>query len=72
MNPKTIVFLVIAVVLLIIALVVGAACEPWKVHLASSGSSISPNILAALTAFGFAIAGGLSVVAAAIVESRSA
>jgi len=68
LNP--IVFLVIALVLFVVAIGIGMESEPWEERGTASSNAIAANNLAGLTACGFAIAGGLSVVAAAIAASR--
>jgi hypothetical protein len=67
MNPRHHKFLFIAVLLFIVAIVFGTR-SPWESRGFQGQTSIAPNTLAGLTACGFAVAGGLSLIAAALVE----
>jgi hypothetical protein len=63
-NPG--VFLGIAAVLFVAALYLALTQDPWRVHSAPGGAALAPNVLAGLAALGFGIAGGLSLIAAAL------
>ena len=61
-------FLLSAAMLFIIALVIGTGSQPWQV----AANSIAPNNLSGLLAGGFAVSGGLSLIAASIAGNRPA
>lgn len=63
MNAKPSVFLGIAVTLLVMATLFATTQDAWR---ASSAVGIAPNVLAGMASLGFAVAGGLSLIAAAL------
>ena len=69
-NSKT--FLCIAAVLLIAALVLAFVAKPFLVERSTSGPvSVAPNVLMGLASLGLSIAGGLSLLSAAVLASRT-
>jgi hypothetical protein len=60
------VFLGIAIALFVVALGLALGQDPWRTAGSGNAPAISPNVLAGLAALGFAVAGGLSLVAAAL------
>jgi hypothetical protein len=65
-NARPALFLVIALVLFGVALALALGAEPWRATGTANAPAIAPNVLAGLASFGFAVAGGLSVIAAAL------
>ena len=60
---KSVVFLAIAVVLLIVAGGIFGSADQFHTH---SGAGVASNSAAGLTSLGFALAGGMSLIAAAL------
>jgi len=69
MKPVT--FLVIAVVLFCVSLWLVLSQESWQQSVGINSIAVAPNLLAGLASFGFAIAGGISLIAAAMVSRNS-
>jgi energy-converting hydrogenase Eha subunit A len=65
-HTKPTLFLGIAAVLFVVALVLALGQDPWRTSATNNATAIAPNLLAGLTALGFALAGGLSLIAAAL------
>ncbi len=61
-------FIAIAVVLFGVAIYFGNQQPSFP---SSTGAAVTPNMVAGLTAFGFALAGGLSLIAAAIAKETN-
>jgi hypothetical protein len=66
MNAKTNVFIGIAVALFVVALLLATTQDPWRTISGPNAAAITANLLAGLSSLGFAIAGGLSLIAAAL------
>jgi hypothetical protein len=71
MNVRQIHFLIAASALFVVALVLALTQDPWRTVGAGNAPAVSPNILAGLASLGFAIAGGLSLIAAALAAPNS-
>jgi hypothetical protein len=65
-NVRPVFFLGAAVVLLAVALLLALTQDPWKTVGAANAPAVAPNVLAGLASLGFAIGGGLSLIAAAL------
>lgn len=64
-------FIIFAVVLFVVAFNFGKVQPPFFQATGINSVAITANMVAALAALGFALAGGLSLIAAAIVKGRS-
>lgn len=64
-------FCIVAVVLFLFAIGVGTMSDPYETVPSVNAPNIAPNVMAGLASLGFSIAGGLALVAAAILSSRS-
>jgi hypothetical protein len=60
------IFLLLALTLFVVALAFGYGQQPWQWN--SASTVVAPNVLAGLASLGFAVAGGLSLLAAALVR----
>ena len=64
MSARPAYFLVAALALFAAAVGFALGPDPWRVN--AAGTAIAPNVSAGLASLGFAVAGGLSLLAAAL------
>jgi len=66
MNAKPNVFIGIAVALFVVALLLATTQQPWRTIGTANAPAVTANVMAGLASLGFAVAGGLSLIAAAL------
>jgi hypothetical protein len=66
MNVSPAVLLGLALALFVVALLLALGQDPWRTAGTANAPAVAPNVLAGLASLGFAVAGGLSLIAAAL------